>query len=263
MPAPASSRAASRTLWRNGKSFARTFALLEFLEGWSSQCNGDHDLAREGYAFAKGNKDGLAVPNADHNLLLLADVGHAPVKYAEGQHKELLKIKGNSRKGMKSVRARIKGTAVSLPNSESILWQATSRGGREVDSILAGKANFKETAKGAAEAAAMVSSASTTLAQMHAVQGNYDVARATAGFGAAAGLFSVFSQMASDAAKPAADVRQWDNLPEDVLYGTVRAREDGTPEVGFDGISSVVRQGGDARCRVVWTRFPATSLTEG
>lgn len=246
------------------EEFRQDFALLEFLEGWSSQCNGDRNLAKDAYALAKGNNDGLIVPNADHNLLLLADVGHAPVKTAEGRHKELLKVKGNSRKGIKSARAQINGTAVSLPNGESVLWQATSRGGREVDSVLAGKANFKETAKGTAEAAAMMSSASTALSQMHATQGNYDVARATAGFGAAAGLISVFSQMASDAAKPAADIRQWGNLPEDVLYGTARVEGDGTAEVvRFDNVSSVLRHGGDARCRVVWTRFPETSLTEG
>lgn len=245
------------------EEFRQDFALLEFLEGWSSQCNGDQDLAEEAYALAKSHNDGFVVPGNKDNLLLLADVGYAPVKYAEGQHKELLKVKGNSRKGMKSVKARVSGKAESLPYVESILWQAKSRGGREVDSVLAGKANFKETTKGAAQAAAMVSSASMTVSQMQAVQGNLDAARTAAGFGAAAGLVSIFSQMASDAAKPAADIRQWDNLPEDVLYGTARVDGSDTPEITFDGISSAVRQGGGARCKVAWTRFPATSLGEG
>ena len=245
------------------EDFRQDFALLEFLEGWSSQCNRDRSLAEEAFTLARGNNADLTAPRANHNLLLLADVGHAPVKYAEGQHKELLKVKGDSRKSVESVRARVDGTAEAVPHDESVLWQAKSRGGREVDNVLAGKANFKETAKDAAQTAAVVSSASMAVSQMQAIQGNLDAARATAGLGAAAGLFSIFSQIASDAAKPAADIRQWDNLPERVLYGTTRFDGSGKPEIEFDGISSAVRRGGDARCRVAWTRFPATSLDEG
>ena len=80
------------------EEFQQDFALLEYLEGWASQCNGDVDLASEAYTVARRHDNALAIPHAEDNLLVLAELGYAPVKYAAGEHGELFEDKGKRRR---------------------------------------------------------------------------------------------------------------------------------------------------------------------
>ena len=238
--------------------YRQDFALLEFLEGWSSQCNGNAGLAAEAYAAAKAHKPRVVLPEAGHKLLVLADLGHAPVKYADGEHGELLRIKRNSQHGPKSARVSLSDGAEALGNSESILWQAQSRGGREFDAILEGKARFKEDMQEAAEVAGDVAQAGAAVGMAGLMSGNEDMAQLGGGVAAVSGIMSLFASAAAEATKPQADTRQWDNLPERVAYGTFRVDGAFADEVRieFDGEpgAGVPRYGGDASCRVAWAR---------
>ncbi len=241
------------------EQFQQDFALLEFLEGWSSQCNGNKGLAAEAFALATEHDASVKVPGAQDNLLVLADVGHAPVKYAEGEHRELLKVKGNSKRYSPDSAYRLNGAAVSLPNRESVLRQAKTRGGREFDAILEGKAQFKDDMETTSEAASAVAQAGLGVGMAGLASGNEDLAQVGGGMAAVGGLVSLFAGMAAEATKPEADIRQWDNLPETVLYGAYRV----DPQAGVSGVSHLpgtVREGGDERCRVAWVRHPATPL---
>ena len=224
------------------------FALLEYLEGWASQCNGDMALAREAYALAKSHDSQLVVPDADDNLLVLADLGHAPVKYTEGKHNELLKIKTSDKGGPNSASIRLDGRTEPLVNSESVFRQAVTRGGREFDSILEGKANFKEEMGDVAETGKAISGA---LIGGGVGLGDSDLA----GAGAVVGLMSLFADAAASETKPAADTRQWDNLPEKVAYGTYR-RPASRPEVSFAAPANArpTHFDGDGSCSVAWAR---------
>ena len=239
------------------EEFRQDFALLEFLEGWASQCNGDVDLASEAYTSARSHDGLLIVPASGDNLLALAELGYAPVKYADGEHDEFLRIKGNEKSGPNSARITVNGGSESLRNGESILRQAMTRGGREFDSVLEGKANFKESAADAAKVGTAVSTAASATSVMQAAGGDFDAARISGGIGALAGLFSMAASAASSATKTAADTRQWDNLPEKVAYGTFRNDAASRPEIGFDNGfvgAGTTRYGGDEVCTVAWAR---------
>lgn len=240
------------------EEYRQDFALLEFLEGWSSQCNGDAGLSAEAYAMAKEHNPGTKLPEAGHNLLVLADLGHAPVKIADGEHGELLRVKRNSQHGAESAQVFLSNGAKALRNSESILWQAQSRGGREFDAILEGKAQFKEDLEDTAEVAANVAQAGAAVGVAGLMSGNEDMARMGGGMAAAGGILSLFATAAAEATQPQADTRQWDNLPESVAYGTFRADDALLEELRFEfggepGASSY-RLGGDEACSVAWTR---------
>ena len=239
------------------EEYRQDFALLEYLEGWASQCNGDMDLAREAYALAKSHDRRLVVPDAEDDLLVLADLGHAPVKYAAGGHGELLKIKASDKGGPNSASIRLNGRSEPLVNGESILRQAVTRGGREFDSVLAGKVNFKESAEDVAEAGAVVSTAAIGAVSFAAGQGDWDAAGAMAGVGAIAGMVSMFAGAASSATETAADTRQWDNLPGKVAYGTYHLSGAASrPEISFAAPANArpTHRGGDEACVVVWAR---------
>ena len=244
------------------EEYRQDFALLEFLEGWSSQCNGNSDLAAEAYAMAKKHNAKVMLPEAGDNLLVLADLGHAPIKYTDGAHGELLKIKGNSKKGPEAARIALNGRAEMLRNTESILWQAQSRGGRELDAILEGKARFKEDAKDVSQAAGTVAQAGLGVGTMGLLTGNQDMTRLGGAMAIGGGLISLFASAAADATKPQADTRQWDNLPEAVVYGTYRGEAAlSTPQITFDGESgdALIRYGGDEACKIAWTRSQSTN----
>ena len=239
------------------EQYRQDFALLEYLEGWASQCNGDMDLAREAYALAKSHDRGLVVPDAGDNLLVLAGLGHAPVKYSEGEHNELLKIKASDKGGPNSASIRLNGRTKPLVNSESVLRQAVTRGGREFDSILEGQANFKEGMEGAAQVGMAASVAATSLANTQLATGDFDAAQVSSGIGAALGLFSIIADVTASQTKPAADTRQWDNLPEKVAYGTHRLSGAASrPEVSFAAPANArpTHFGGDESCSVAWAR---------
>jgi len=238
------------------------FAMLALLDGWASQCNGDADLAKVAYALAKKHNSELVVPNAQHNTLVLADLGMGPEKYTEGEHNELLKFRAQETYITPEVNFPVAwqnsgGARLQLPNSESVLWQATTRGGREFDYILAGKAQFKESSETAAEIGAAVSAAAMSVSDIQSSYGDYDAALTSAGIGAAAGVFSWFKKIQADATKPGADTRQWHHLPEKVAYGTFSVDGLDNPTVEFGGGTNnqiVYKTGGN--CAVVWATTP-------
>ena len=241
------------------EKFRGDFTLLAFLEGWASQCNGNGDLARKTYADAKEQRSELALPLTKDNVLVLTELGYAPVKWADGSHKELLKIKANdqSRAEPATVSYRSEGAeSRKLPNVESVLWQAQTRGGREFDHVLAGKVKFKEGMAEGAEAAAVTAGVATSMSAIHSAMGDQEAAMNMAGLGAISGLLSFGMSQASEATKPTADTRQWDTLPEEVVYGTYRAGDPPpVPMIQLGGATvSSPGFGGAGRCRVAWMR---------
>ena len=242
--------------------FQEDFALLAFLEGWASQCNGDTELSTEAYALAHKHNPSLTLPDVRDSTLVLADLGLAPIKYAEGEYNESLKIKAQDQEPTLEIggitRWKNHATAFSrqLPNSESVAYQATTRGGREFDVILADKAEFKKSTKGWSEAGEMVGSVLTTQAQISKAVGDYDSALTNASIGLAANIFGAVQGARSNSTRPEADTRQWLNLPEEVAYGTFAVNELNNPTVSFsaDISSNAINYTTGNPCSVVWTR---------
>ena len=240
------------------EEYQQDFALLEFLEGWASHCNGNNDLAQEAYASAKKHASDLVVPRAKDNLLVLAELGYSPVKYLAGDHGELLEVKGNSKKGPKLARVRLNDGFELLANRESILQQAMDRGRREFAEVLENKAKFKEAAAETADAAAAVATGATVVSTTAMQMGDLDTARTMGGVGILGSVLSLASSAASSATQTAADTRQWDNLPEKVAYGSYHRKDDSTSrpvaDFGDDILPTHYHYGGDDSCKIAWVR---------
>ena len=238
------------------EEYRQDFALLEFLDGWSSQCNGNVELAAEAYAAAKDHNPASVAPERGHNLLVLADLGHAPVKLATGEHGELLRIRKSDRDFTPVESFGLNGETAGIANEESILWQAQTRGGREFDAILEGKAQFKEGAETVAEVSGAVAESGVAMATAGVVSGNEDMAQVGGTMAIVGGIASLVASSTADATRPQADTRQWNNLPESVLYGTYQV--DGVPAIA--GLPGQLHLGGGDRCHVAWVRSPATDV---
>ncbi len=243
------------------EEYQADFSLLDFLDGWASQCNGNRELAAESFEIATMRNDDLQRPDPDDTVLVLADLGNGPVKHADGEYGELLRLEPGSNPVAVSVSVRSEEGATALPNQESIAWQATTRGGRAFDHILANKATFKEDMADTAEVSAAMALATAEMSSTYSAMGDHDSGMAAAGASLVMGLIAIGSSIASEATEAAADTRQWDNLPDRVVYGTFNADEvSSSSQIEIAGAASAgVRTGGSA-CTIYWLRAPATSL---
>lgn len=203
------------------ETFAQDFALLAFLDGWASQCNGDTSLAEDSFAEAVEYRPALTAPAPQHNLLVLAESGASPVKVAGGRHGEALAFERGGGAAF-AVEARLPDREPDRAAlAEDVYWQATTRGGREVDTVLAGKAQFKDTT-GAVGDGLLVVGALAALSAGDPYNRNSGGALGV-GLGLMAAGF--VSKTLSAATTPAADIRYWDNLPERVHLATFAVDE--------------------------------------
>jgi len=202
--------------------YAKDFALLYFLAGWASQCNGDDDFADELFDQAARINSELRRPHPAANLLYLAFVNSGPVKKRAGEHDEMLYYE-RSWPSDRTEATRDHSLAlisrdrpVDLIPGEDLYFQAATRGGRAVDVINAGKAEFKENTEAASNF--LTSAGMSTMLAAQQSSGSYN--RRMGNIGAGLALLGVVSRIASNRTKPEADIRYWDNLPEFVYVGT-------------------------------------------
>ena len=99
--------------------------------------------------------------------------------------------------------------------AEDIWFQASTRGGRQIQAILDGKAEFKE-GMGTAGAIGIGSG----LGMMNAGSRYNDNNMAAAG--AIVLLAGLMAHAAAAATTPEADLRFWDNLPDNLHFATLR-----------------------------------------
>lgn len=201
------------------EEFEGDFALLDFLAGWASQCDGDMTLADEYYGYAREANEAFVKPAQDHNLLLLSDIGVGPTKIHQGQYGEFLTFSPGRRESFKTVFEITPDGGGPLlidgPELTSLTYQAQTRGGKPFQNILNGKAQFKETTQA-------IGTVGTTLGAgllAAGIENNDDDLMYA---GAATALVGLLAGGLSSAAKPAADIRYWDTLPDAVDVGTGR-----------------------------------------
>jgi hypothetical protein len=202
------------------ETFAQDFALLALLDGWASHCDGDAALAAESFAEARRYRADLPLPGPDHNLLLIAESGRAPVKLATGEYGEALQFKRGGGYVAEQTRFVLAGAGVEGSLAEDVYWQATTRGGREVDRILAGKAQFKHGSD-AVGTGLLAAGAITALSSRHLQDNRGDVALA----GATIMMAGLVAKGIAAATTPEADARYWDNLPDRVHVATLALAE--------------------------------------
>lgn len=137
------------------------------------------------------------------NVLVFVELGRGPLKYAGGEYEEELHFQPGSALARTAV-LQVAGQTVRIGALDDVSFQATTRGGRVMDHILANKAVFKETADVVGDAALIGAGISAYQPDSHRNDG------LTAGLAAV----GILSKIASAATTPAADIRCWNNLPQ-------------------------------------------------
>ncbi|HVM62701.1 MAG TPA: hypothetical protein VMV72_17700 [Verrucomicrobiae bacterium] len=203
-------------------------ALASLKQGFTS----DADAAMK-RAAAFGSRQGdVPPPRADVNLLIVVEAGEGPVKYRVGKYGERMRYREEPCPVTRVEVLRDKQTLTASAAAESLWFQATTRGKRVVDSILNGKAEFKE---GTGIAAVGLG----TGALIAARQGGRDSGIAA---GVLGGL-AIIAAGVSAATTPQADIREWNNLPHSLFFVglTLPPGETSLSVMGQNALGSVIR----------------------
>ena len=151
--------------------------------------------------------------NRENNVFIIIESGKGPVKGRSGRYGEKAFFFGEDTT-IQEIGINVDGQNVSKkPLVADVYYQATTRGGRKMDSILKGKAQFKDDAAKTADA--MLKASNDMLEQGNQARANNPYADTT-GYAAAAGimtLFSMGSAVMSAATNPVADIRHWSLIP--------------------------------------------------
>ena len=185
------------------------YTLLDYLDGFATT-----KLASDGsdaFKRAEKNAKGAKPPPYDTkvNALVFLDFGPGPTKYGGGQYGEELRFRTRS-SPVQSAQVQLDGKIMNLLPADDLNFQATTRGGRVMDHVLANKAVFKKTANTVGDVA-IISGA--ILANNGGRRSNNDE------IGAGLMIAGLLSKIASAATTPEADVRCWEKLPQFLALG--------------------------------------------
>lgn len=205
------------------------FAVLLFLDAWASHANGDRDLRDETLAYLKRLRPAFPGIGDKDDTLVLVETGTAPRKLRDGPAHAYLVFRRGKGFTENRVIADIGGQPLPLAPMEDIYWQATTRGGRMVDRINAGKAEFKQTT-------GQLSSMGLNVATWASEQASFGNLSSDVGDAAnVIGAVAAVPALLSFSVKAYADDRQWSSLPDTVHVGTYssKARPGATGKVRF------------------------------
>ena len=190
------------------REFANDWVLMDYLDGYvSAKYFGDDGadaLKRADESFKLGELPPYA---KSANTLVFLEFGKGPAKYAGGEYGEQLRIRpGQST--VKGAWVKVGNKAVRVAPYDDVNYQATTRGGRVMDHILANKAVFKSTTDDIGTAA-IISGAVVGTQTKHAEVGLGLVAA------------GILSKVVAAATTPNADTRTWQNLPGYISFATL------------------------------------------
>jgi tetratricopeptide (TPR) repeat protein len=232
------------------ETYAGDFGMMKYLAGWASSCAGDDARAKVLIQEAKQADTSIAdLSDAPGAAIVLIDSGAGPSKRASGKHKELLVFeRGAGPDDAVYVKASSQGEMRDLKTAGDVYFQASTRGGRQVDGVLAGKAQFKDTAN-------TVGNVATGVGQAAMMQGIYSNRNNLAGAGAIIGLVGLFAKGVSSATTPTADTRAWQSLPSVVLFHDRAEPLTGTVSVvSSNGERPLAIQPSSGKCSIAWGR---------
>jgi hypothetical protein len=198
------------------------YVLLDYLEGLATaklQGDGSEALARA-RAHA-GEKRPLPDYNPAANVLVFAEYGNGPRKYAAGPHGEQLRFHVEDSPS-RSARLVLENgrKVVPLPAYDDLGFQAITRGPRVMDHILGKKAVFKsgvDVASDLALAGAVIAGDEARRRDRRGRDGDESEAAALG-----LGIIGVIGKVVSAATRPEADTRQWGNLPQRLSFAALR-----------------------------------------
>ncbi len=189
--------------------FDSDYVLLDYLDGLASEkiSGSGSDALQRALKVVRGAQPPAYDKAA--NILVFVEMGQGPTKYAAGTHGEQLHFSAGSSVAVSAV-VRVDATngapaiTAAAPAYDDLTYQATTRGGRQMDFILANKAVFKDSTDNFGNAAIL---SGAILASQGGRNSNMDEV------GAGLLLAGLVSKVVSAATTPAADTRCWNNLP--------------------------------------------------
>jgi len=105
-------------------------------------------------------------------------------------------------------------------------YQATTRGSRGIDAIVANKVVFRKDLESASKVAGAGAVVAGSVAANAAIYGNNDAAEAAAAVTVVAGSLAIIAELAARSAETKADLRYVDNLPTYVSAALVKGEID-------------------------------------
>lgn len=193
------------------RSYAGDYVICDYLDGYvTERLGGD---GREALVRARKSARQGRPPDYDpnHNVLVFAETGHGPTKYATGPYHEQLRFRAGSSAPV-GVTLRTGGHLWRLEPWDDLSFQATTRGGRVMDHVLANKAVFKSATSTAGDIA-IVSGA------IMASERNRNSSVDEVGVGLI--IAGALSKLVSAATTPEADTRAWKSLPQFLYFGSL------------------------------------------
>jgi hypothetical protein len=194
-----------------GEQYNGDYVLLDYLDGLASNKLGDD--GSDAYQRAEKLCKQFGKPpayNPQANVLFFLEFGTGPRKYATGRYHEELRFRIPQSRVYSAV-IRVEGQTVRVGPYDDLGFQATTRGGRVMDHVLANKAVFKTTTD-------VVGDASIIGGLAAASSRNQTSEEVGVGLIAA----GIISKMVSAATTPAADVRAWENLPHYLSFAALQ-----------------------------------------
>ncbi len=191
------------------QGFRSDYATLDYLDGYATfKLNGDgSDALARAQTFSKLGQ--LPPYNKKANTLIFFEFGDGPKKYASGEYNEKLHIK-ESRSIVQGAWFKEGNRAVRIGPYDDLNFQATTRGGRVMDHVLANKSVFKSTTDVIGDVGIIGGAIAATQRKTR------DAGLVGIGIG-------VISKIASAATTPAADTRTWDNLPQYISFAALES----------------------------------------
>lgn len=194
------------------KDYAGDWVLPDYLDGLATtKLAGD---GSDAFKRAKAVAKNINLPdyNLQANMLVILEYGPGPEKYGGGKYDEMLRFRT---RGSPVLSAQIKSGSINLTVApcDDLNFQATTRGGRVMDHVLANKAVFKGVSDGLGSAAIVGGAILANGSKQGSTSSNVGLGLMAAGL-----ISKGFSALAT----PQADIRTWDNLPQYISFAALK-----------------------------------------
>lgn len=245
------------------ETFQGDFGIMAFMAAWAQSCRGNMTAARDLQKQAVSKDPSVAALSLDTKFMVLIDSGVGPTKVGKGRYKEVLTFDAapNSEDSLVKVDfgARAAASQSTTVPVGDIQFQATTRGGRAIDGILNGKAEWKGSLTGFGDAAL---AAGVVFADVGSQVGSLKMEQ----MGMFGSLFGLAAKITANNMTPAADTRYWGSLPNKIYAAGLKVYPmDANLFVEFSGAGGTgrkplefVAKNGD--CSIAWART-RSSLT--
>lgn len=204
------------------------FFALVYLDALLSAMLGDRSVADERFAILSESLSGFQAPEQPRPPLhlVVAESGRSPRKVADGLGHAELKYRRGRNFSDEFVRLAAAGETQQQAIGADLFWQASTRGGRPVDKILEGKVQFQANVAETGDSLTRLGDAAAVAALARGSTGTMNISSGLSALGGVAMLIAA-------KAKPHADTRYWETLPDRFFLWVLPGEQTGPVEIEY------------------------------